>query len=74
LGTPAPFFSDSVSLVFRIFPNAVLGVILFFSGAELTLVVRDIGDRKTDFYVMLVMARLRHVEYGPGPLCGRCSR
>lgn len=52
----ALFFSDSVSLMFRIFPNAVLGVILFFAGAELALVVRDIGDSKIDFYVMLVVA------------------
>jgi MFS superfamily sulfate permease-like transporter len=52
----ALFFSDSVSLVFRIFPNAVLGVILFFAGAELALVVRDIGNKKADFYVMLIVA------------------
>jgi hypothetical protein len=54
--TIALFFSDSVSLLFRIFPNAVLGVILFFAGAELALVTRDIGDKKTDFYVMLIVA------------------
>jgi predicted benzoate:H+ symporter BenE len=56
--TTALFFSDSVSLLFRIFPDAVLGVILFFAGAELALVARDIGDRKVDFYVMLVVAGL----------------
>jgi hypothetical protein len=54
--TIALFFSDSVSLIFRIFPNAVLGVILFFAGAELALVVRDIGNKKTDYYVMLIVA------------------
>jgi MFS superfamily sulfate permease-like transporter len=52
----ALFFSDSVSLVFRIFPDAVLGVILFFAGAELALVARDIGSKKTDFYVMVIVA------------------
>jgi MFS superfamily sulfate permease-like transporter len=52
----ALFFSDSISIIFKIFPNAILGVILFFAGAELALVVRDIGDSKTDFYVMLVVA------------------
>ena len=52
----ALFFSDSISLLLRIFPSAVLGVILFFAGTELALVVRDIGDKKTDFYVMLVVA------------------
>ena len=52
----ALFFSDSISLIFKIFPNAVLGVILFFAGAELALTVRDIGNKKTDFYVMLIVA------------------
>jgi MFS superfamily sulfate permease-like transporter len=52
----ALFLSDSVSLIFKIFPNAVLGVILFFAGAELALTVRDIGNKKTDFYVMLIVA------------------
>ena len=50
------FFSDSISLIFKIFPNAILGVILFFAGAELALVVKDIGLKKTDFYVMLIVA------------------
>ncbi|MFA4916424.1 MAG: putative sulfate/molybdate transporter [Syntrophales bacterium] len=52
----ALFFSDSVALIFKIFPDAILGVILFFAGAELALVVRDIGNDKTDFYVMLIVA------------------
>jgi hypothetical protein len=34
----------------------VLGVILFFAGAELALTVRDIGNKKTDFYVILIVA------------------
>ena len=50
------FFSDSISLIFKIFPNAVLGVILFFAGAELAVTVRDIGNKKADFYVMLIVA------------------
>jgi hypothetical protein len=52
----ALFFSDSVALIFRIFPNAVLGVILFFAGSELAMVIRDIGDKRTDFYVMIIVA------------------
>ena len=52
----ALFFSDSISIIFKIFPNAVLGVILFFAGAELALTVRDIGDDRTDFYTMLIVA------------------
>jgi MFS superfamily sulfate permease-like transporter len=52
----ALFFSRSVGLLFQIFPKAVLGVILFFAGAELAMSRRDIGGRKEDFYVMLVVA------------------
>jgi hypothetical protein len=52
----ALFFSESVSILFKIFPNAILGVILFFAGSELAIVVKDIGDKKSDFYVMLIVA------------------
>ena len=31
-------------------------MILFFAGSELAIVVRDIGGKKTDFYVMLIVA------------------
>ncbi len=52
----ALFFSDSVSIIFKIFPNAILGVFLFFFGSEQTIIVKDIGDKKQDFYVMLLVA------------------
>ncbi len=52
------FFGDSVGLAFRIFPRAILGVILFFAGAELAITTRDIGRKKEDVYVMLVVAAL----------------
>jgi MFS superfamily sulfate permease-like transporter len=52
----ALFFSGSVGLLFQIFPRAVLGVILFFAGAELAITTRDIGGKKEDVYVMLVVA------------------
>lgn len=54
----AIFFSDSVGVFFRMFPSAILGVILFFAGAELALTARDIGSERKDFYVMLVTAGL----------------
>lgn len=66
----ALFFSDSVALFFRIFPNAILGVILFFAGAELAISVRDIGDRKPDFYVMLVVAAFAMWNMGAAFLAG----
>ena len=66
----ALFFSDSVSIIFKIFPNAILGVILFFAGSELAIVVKDIGDRKTDFYVMLVVAAVATWNMGVAFLVG----
>jgi TM2 domain-containing membrane protein YozV len=66
----ALFFSDSVAIVFKIFPNAVLGVILFFAGSELAIVVKDIGDKKTDFYVMLIVAAFAMWNMGAAFLTG----
>jgi len=66
----ALFFSDSVSLIFKIFPNAILGVILFFAGSELAIVVKDIGDKKTDFYVMIIVAAVAMWNMGAAFLAG----
>ena len=69
----ALFFSDSVAIFFKIFPNAILGVILFFAGSELAIVVRDIGDKKTDFYVMLIVAAFAMWNMGAAFLVGVIS-
>ncbi|MCX5826275.1 MAG: putative sulfate/molybdate transporter [Deltaproteobacteria bacterium] len=66
----ALFFSDSVAIFFKIFPNAILGVILFFAGSELAIVVRDIGDKKSDFYVMLIVAAFAMWNMGAAFLVG----
>lgn len=66
----ALFFSDSVSIIFKIFPNAILGVILFFAGSELAIVVRDVGDKKSDFYVMLIVAAFAMWNMGAAFLVG----
>jgi hypothetical protein len=66
----ALFFSDSVAIIFKIFPNAILGVILFFAGSELAIVVRDIGDKKPDFYVMLIVAAFAMWNMGVAFLVG----
>ena len=66
----ALFFSDSVAIIFKIFPNAILGVILFFAGSELAIVVRDIGDKKADFYVMLIVAAFAMWHMGVAFLVG----
>jgi predicted benzoate:H+ symporter BenE len=66
----ALFFSDSVAVIFKIFPNAILGVILFFAGSELAIVVKDIGLKKTDFYVMLIVAAFAMWNMGAAFLVG----
>jgi predicted benzoate:H+ symporter BenE len=66
----ALFFSDSVAIIFKIFPNAILGVILFFAGSELAIVVKDIGDKKSDFYVMLIVAAFAMCNMGVAFLAG----
>jgi hypothetical protein len=66
----ALFFSDSVAIIFKIFPNSILGVILFFAGSELAIVVRDIGDKKADFYVMLIVAAFAMWNMGVAFLVG----
>jgi MFS superfamily sulfate permease-like transporter len=66
----ALFFSDSVSIIFKIFPNAILGVILFFAGSELAIVVKDIGNKKADFYVMIIVAAIAMWNMGVAFLAG----
>jgi MFS superfamily sulfate permease-like transporter len=50
------FFSQSVAVIFKMFPPAILGVILFLAGAELAVTVRDIGNKREEFYTMIVVA------------------
>ncbi len=66
----ALFFSNSVGLLFQIFPKAVLGVILFFAGADLAITTKDIGSKKEDVYVMLVVAGLAMWNMGAAFLAG----
>lgn len=66
----ALFFSESVGLLFEIFPKAILGVILFFAGAELAITGKDIGGKKEDFYVMLVVAGFAMWNMGAAFLAG----
>ncbi len=64
------FFSDSVATIFRIFPPAILGVILFFTGLELASISRDIGNQRSDVYIMLVTAGLAMWNMGVAYLAG----
>ena len=52
----ALFFSQSVAVIFKMFPPSILGVILFLAGAELAVTVRDIGNKRDEFYTMIVVA------------------
>lgn len=52
----ALFFGGSMLTLFRLFPPAALGVILFLAGAELALGSRDPGPEKADRFVVLATA------------------
>ena len=52
----ALFFSNSVMVLFRVFPQSVLGVILFLTGAQLALGSCDFGRDKEDRFISLVTA------------------
>lgn len=64
------FFSDSVIIFFKFFPNSILGVILFFAGLELASITRDIGPQKGDFYIMLTTAGIAMCNMGVAYLAG----
>jgi MFS superfamily sulfate permease-like transporter len=52
----ALFFSSSIQTLFGIFPQAVLGVILFLTGAQLALGSCNFGSDKLDRFITLVTA------------------
>ncbi|GFN21985.1 putative sulfate/molybdate transporter [Thermanaeromonas sp. C210] len=52
----AIFFNRGVNILLQLFPPAILGVILFFAGAELALTARPEAAGRQEFYVTLVTA------------------
>jgi MFS superfamily sulfate permease-like transporter len=64
------FLSDSVSFLFQVFPRSILGIILFFAGLELALVIRDIRLRKENLYVLLLTAGIAMWNMGVAYLAG----
>ena len=64
------FLSDSVALLFQFFPRPILGVILFFAGVELALVVQDIKLKKQNLFVLLVTAGTAMWNMGVAYLAG----
>ena len=66
----ALFFSESVGVLFQLFPTAVLGVILFLAGAELALGSRDPGGEKEARFVVLTTAAFAVVNVGVAVVFG----
>lgn len=66
----ALLLGDSISLLFRVFPQSVLGVILFLAGAELALGSREPGPDKVDRFVVLGTAALAVLNVGIAVIFG----
>jgi xanthine/uracil permease len=54
----ATFFSGSVETLLRLFPPAILGVILFLTGAQLALGACDMPKDKGERFAMMVTGAL----------------
>jgi predicted benzoate:H+ symporter BenE len=64
------FLSDSVALLFQVFPRPILGVILFFAGIELALVIKDIRLKGPNLFVLLITAGCAMWNMGVAYLAG----
>lgn len=64
------FLADSVATLFKLFPPALLGVILMFGGLELAAGVQGNHFQKRDRYVMLLTAGVAIWNMGAGYLSG----
>jgi hypothetical protein len=64
------FLSDSVSFLFQFFPRPILGVILFFAGVELAMVIKDIRLQRQNLFVLLVTAGTAMWNMGVAYLAG----
>lgn len=66
----ALFFSSSIISLLNIFPESILGVVLFFAGLELAVSARDVGPNKNAFYILLVTAGFSIWNIGVGFIAG----
>jgi hypothetical protein len=64
------FLGDSISVIFQAFPRAILGVILFFAGIELGLVIKDVQMKRNDVFVLIVTAGTAMWNMGVAYLAG----
>ena len=60
------FCADSIAILFRLFPRALLGVILMFGGLELAAGVHGNYVQKEERYVMLLTAGVSMWNMGVG--------
>ena len=66
----ALFFSSSIGTLFNVLPKAVLGVILFITGAQLALGSCDFSKDKAERFVTLITAAFCIWNVGIGFLAG----
>ena len=64
------FLSDSVAFLLQAFPRPILGVILFFAGVELAMVVQDISLKRQNLFVLLVTSGTAMWNMGVAYLAG----
>ncbi len=59
-----------MTIIFGMIPQAILGVIPFFTGLELASTIKDIGSKKADVYVMLLTAGIALANIGVAFVAG----
>jgi MFS superfamily sulfate permease-like transporter len=64
------FCADSIAILFKLFPQAILGVILMFGGLELAAGMHGNHVRKDERYVMLLTAGVSMWNMGVGYAAG----
>jgi hypothetical protein len=64
------FLADSVATLFRVFPPAILGVILLFGGLELAVGVKGNSTDRQERYIMYLTAGLAMWNMGVAYLVG----
>lgn len=59
------FYGNAISQILALFPFSILGVLLFFSGLELTMTIRDVASEKSELLIALFVAIISvAVRYG----------
>jgi MFS superfamily sulfate permease-like transporter len=66
----ALFFSASIDALFRLFPDAIIGVILFLAGAQLALGACEFSKHKGERFVTLITAAFAMWNVGAAFLVG----